>query len=70
MGGRLHPESPAGIDRNTQRIVQNTDDASIVKAFGGIEIVLWDIRGKVWNQPLYQHLSNLMRNGRNLDEIK
>ena len=45
------------------RIVQNTDDASIVKAFGGIEIALWDIRGKVWNQPLYQFLGNLVRNG-------
>ena len=43
------------------RIVQNTDDASIVKAFGGIEIALWDIRGKVWNQPLYQLLDGAVR---------
>ena len=43
------------------QIVQNTDDAGPVKAFGGIEIALWDIRGKVWNQPLYQLLGGAVR---------
>ncbi len=34
------------------QIVQNTDDARVVKAFGAIEIALWDLRGKAWGQPL------------------
>jgi glucarate dehydratase len=43
------------------KVVQNTDDASVVKSFGGIEIALWDIRGKVWNQPLYKLLGGAVR---------
>jgi glucarate dehydratase len=42
-------------------VVQNTDDASVVKAFGGIEIALWDIRGKAWNKPLYELLGGAVR---------
>ena len=29
------------------QIVQNTDDSSAVTAFGGLEIALWDLRGKI-----------------------
>lgn len=43
------------------QIVQNTDDAGPVKAFGGIEIALWDLRGKLWEQPLYQLLGGAVR---------
>lgn len=43
------------------RIVQNTDDASVVKAFGAIEMALWDIRGKAWGEPLYQLLGGAVR---------
>lgn len=43
------------------QIVQNTDDSSVVKAFGAIEIALWDIRGKAWRQPLYQLLGGAVR---------
>ena len=43
------------------QIVQNTDDSSAVTAFGGLEIALWDIRGKVWNQPLYMLLGGAVR---------
>jgi glucarate dehydratase len=43
------------------QIVQNTDDASVLKAFGAIEIALWDIRGKAWGQPLYRLLGGAVR---------
>lgn len=43
------------------QIVQNTDDSSAVTAFGAIEIALWDIRGKLWQQPLYQLLGGAVR---------
>jgi glucarate dehydratase len=43
------------------QIVQNTDDSSVVTAFGGLEIALWDIRGKAWHQPLYRLLGGAVR---------
>jgi glucarate dehydratase len=43
------------------QIVQNTDDSSVVKTFGAIEIALWDIRGKAWDQPLYRLLGGAVR---------
>ncbi len=43
------------------QIVQNTDDSSCVTAFGGLEIALWDLRGKVWQQPLYKLLGGAVR---------
>ncbi|MDA5557761.1 mandelate racemase/muconate lactonizing enzyme family protein [Shimia sp. MMG029] len=43
------------------QIVQNTDDSSVVKAFGAIEIALWDLRGKVANEPLYRLLGGAVR---------
>jgi glucarate dehydratase len=67
MGPRLVGRDPidiAGCEMRCLpewRVVQNTDDASVVKAFGGIEIALWDIRGKAWNQPLYALLGGAVR---------
>ncbi len=43
------------------QIVQNTDDNSVVTAFGGLEIALWDLRGKAWQQPLYRLLGGAVR---------
>lgn len=43
------------------QIVQNTDDSSVVKAFGAIEIALWDLRGKVADEPLYRLLGGAVR---------
>ena len=41
--------------------MQNTDDSSVVKAFGAIEIALWDLRGKVAAEPLYRLLGGAIR---------
>jgi glucarate dehydratase len=43
------------------QIVQNTDDSLIVRAFGAVEMALWDIRGKAWNKPLYMLLGGAVR---------
>jgi glucarate dehydratase len=67
MGERLIGRDPidiAGCEALCMppwQIVQNTDDSSVVKAFGAIEIALWDIRGKAWNEPLYQLLGGAVR---------
>jgi glucarate dehydratase len=67
MGERLVGLNPLDIATCEERcvppwqIVQNTDDSSVVKAFGSIEIALWDIRGKVWNAPVFQLLGGAVR---------
>jgi len=43
------------------QIVQNTDDSRVVRAFGGIEIALWDLRGKVAGEPLHRLLGGAHR---------
>ena len=43
------------------QIVQSTDGSADMTAFGGLEIALWDIRGKAWNQPLYKLLGGAVR---------
>uniref|UniRef100_UPI001359CDD5 mandelate racemase/muconate lactonizing enzyme family protein n=1 Tax=Geminicoccus flavidas TaxID=2506407 RepID=UPI001359CDD5 len=67
MGELLEGMDPLDIAACERRclppwqIVQNTDDASVAKAFGAIEIGLWDLRGKAWGQPLHRLLGGKVR---------
>src|SRR5688572_23095388 len=42
------------------RTLLNTHDAGLVKAFGGLELVLWDIKGKPLGFPIYSRLGGLV----------
>lgn len=42
-------------------VSHNTDDTSIVKAYGGVEIALWDIQGKYYGKPIYELLGGAFR---------
>lgn len=41
--------------------VQSTNDFGLIAAFGAVEMALWDLRGKAWNQPLFQLLGGAVR---------
>ncbi len=43
------------------RGVQSITDFETIGAFGGIEMALWDLRGKTWGRPLYQLLGGAYR---------
>src|SRR5512134_397934 len=43
------------------RTLLNTHDAGLVKAFGGLELALWDIKGKALNLPIYSLLGGPVR---------
>lgn len=41
--------------------VQSVADFGSLAAFGGIEMALWDIRGKLWQRPIYELLGGAVR---------
>ena len=58
------PIDIAGAERvclPSWRGVSTTIDFSAIRAFAAIDMALWDIRGKVWNQPLHVLLGGAVR---------
>jgi len=43
------------------RVMPNNSGSPAFRAFGGIDIALWDLRGKAWKQPLYMLLGGAVR---------
>ena len=64
---RLRGVDPSNIDDCCRRCLPeirtllNTHDAGLVKAFGGLELALWDIKGKALDQPIYSLLGGPVR---------
>jgi len=64
---RLIGVDPSNIDDCCRRCLPeirtllNTHDAGLVKAFGGLELALWDIKGKALNLPIYSLLGGPVR---------
>ena len=64
---RLIGVDPSNIDDCCRRCLPeirtllNTHDAGLVKAFGGLELALWDIKGKSLNLPIYSLLGGPVR---------
>jgi glucarate dehydratase len=64
---RLLGVDPSNIDDCSRRCLPevrtllNTHDSGLVKAFGGLELALWDIKGKALNLPIYSLLGGPVR---------
>src|SRR5688572_1878957 len=64
---RLIGVDPSNIDDCCRRCLPeirtllNTHDAGLVKAFGGLELALWDIKGKALGLPIYSLLGGPVR---------
>jgi glucarate dehydratase len=64
---RLIGVDPSNIDDCCRRCLPeirtllNTHDLGLVKAFGGLELALWDIKGKALNLPVYSLLGGPVR---------
>ena len=64
---RLIGIDPANIEDCYRRCIPeirtllNTHDSGLVKAFGGLELALWDIKGKSLHLPVYSLLGGPVR---------
>jgi len=64
---RLVGVDPSNIDDCYRRCIPeirtllNTHDSGLVKAFGGLELALWDLKGKSLNLPIYSLLGGPVR---------
>jgi glucarate dehydratase len=64
---RLLGIDPSNIDDCSRRCLPeirtllNTHDSGLVKAFGGLELALWDIKGKALKCPIYSLLGGPVR---------
>ena len=67
FASRLIGVDPSNIDDCCRRCLPeirtllNTHDAGLVKAFGGLELALWDIKGKALGLPIYSLLGGPVR---------
>lgn len=63
LAGR-DPLDIAGIERAVLPWwsgVQSVTDFAAIGAFGGLEMALWDLRGRLWNQPVANLLGGIHR---------
>ncbi len=67
LGRRLLGADPLDIEDCSRRALpeirtlKNTHDDSVVRAFGGVEIALWDLKGQALGMPIYQLLGGAAR---------
>jgi glucarate dehydratase len=67
FASRLLGIDPSNIDDCSRRCLPeirtllNTHDSGLVKAFGGLELALWDIKGKALKCPIYSLLGGPVR---------
>ena len=67
LAGRLIGEDPINLGACERaalpphRVAQNTDDDAVTRAYGGIEIALWDLRGKLEHKSVASLLGGAVR---------
>lgn len=65
LADRLTGEDPLATDRIWAQLYNGTRDQGrkglVLSAISGIDIALWDIRGKFWNAPIHQLMGGPLR---------